>query len=205
MQTQNYEAYRALRAQGQSAISVVHYLREKTSEGLDWGSNRQGDSVANLDRDGFRIKVELVPDDHADTSWIGKYTDKWEADAIERRDRERNTYKYFVPANTYDDHFQGLRKLNYSKAEADLLARSYVKRDFEQMEKINSGDIQFVGIVVKAYRKGIRLGDASCWGYELDNYFSRSEAYINGSAEDLIAEAISDAKSNLEALCGNDE
>jgi hypothetical protein len=203
MKTQNYEAYRVLRAQGQSASSALHYLRIKPVEILDWESNRQGNSVSNFDRDGFKIKVELVPDDHADSSWIGTYTDKWEAEAIERRDRERHTYKYFVPTNSYSAHFQGLRALNYGKAESDLLARSYVKRDFEQMEKINSGDIQFVGIVVKAYRNGIRLGDASCWGFELDNYSSKSEAYINSSAEDLIAEAISDAKSNREALCSD--
>lgn len=45
------------------------------------------------------FEMEKLDDTSPDLSWIGKFTDKWEKNAIEHNG-DRGTYKYFVPANT---------------------------------------------------------------------------------------------------------
>lgn len=71
----------------------------------------------------------------------------------------------------------------------------YFIADCKRLEKY--GDTWWMkGCIVKAYLQGIELGNASLWGIESDS----DEGYFKETEEDLTAQAIDEAKKNLEKI-----
>ena len=81
----------------------------------------------------------------------------------------------------------------------------------EQVAAFDRDDWYFVGVIVKASRHGIVLGEASLWGIE-SGYFTYTDEDDNvtghgrvgpytEAVDDLIVEAVDDAKANLASLC----
>jgi len=98
------------------------------------------------------VKVTATPAD-SDMSWVGEYTDTWQPGAIDRtqgRGGNHREYRYFVPANSMEEHRRGLRKLGYGKHEAWVLARSYVRQDYARMEALCRGEWCYLGIQATA-------------------------------------------------------
>ena len=56
-------------------------------------------------------------------------------------------------------------------------------------------DWSWIGVVVTASREGVELGSASLWGIESD-----AGAYLVDTANNLIAEALADAKARVERI-----
>jgi hypothetical protein len=101
---------------------------------------------------------------------------------------ERNSYRYFVPANSYTGE---------SFPDVDQAERvKYILQDFERMEDANRGYWSPVGCVVTMYIEGEEVAYASLWGIESDC----GEDYTKEVEEDLIDECISDARKNSAAL-----
>ncbi len=87
------------------------------------------------------VKIRVESDDHPDLSWLGEYTDNApdsydlkRGSAFCRRHRERNTFRFFVPAMSVDEHHKELSRLGYSRGLSEDYARHYCRRDFERME-----------------------------------------------------------------------
>ncbi len=143
------------------------------------------------------ITIKHILDDDAATSYLGKYGD-YEQGAIKRdpNDVRRNDYAYFIPGMSYKDHYDGLRKMGYSKGEADYLARSYTYQDYRRMERLNRGDWLYMGIEAEAmikypigggnYRLQ-RFTSGGLWGIESD------------SGDDYITEVENDQLFDLKA------
>jgi hypothetical protein len=97
---------------------------------------------------------------------------------------ERNSFRYFAPANMDVE----------AESKEDKI--KYAIRDFERMEDCNRGYWSPVGCVVTMLIEGEEVAYASLWGIESDS----EKEYLKEVEEDLISECISDAKKNSAAL-----
>lgn len=143
--------------------------------------------------DQIRIKVQL--DEHPDTSYLGEYTDDYPGDYELQRgsafDRKpgRNELRYFVPANSVEDHRHGLSRMGYSRSQAEEMAREYCRQDYKRMEALNEGQWAFMGITAEArvsyaagpngHRRLEWLTSSGLWGIESDS----DDEHISGIAK----------------------
>lgn len=123
----------------------------------------------------IRFEVEQIDDNDCEFDHLGEFTHRWEPGAINhyakqhRYDgRDSGTYKWFVPANSYESHCTGLRKMGYSKTDSDLMARSYVEQDYKRMASYGESWF-YVGVKVTAYVGDTEIGSDSAWGIESDS------------------------------------
>ena len=133
----------------------------------------------------FDVTQEV--DDYPDVSYYGEFTNKWEPGAINHyakqfgRDGESSDFaKWFVPCNSYESQRDSLTRYGYSRADADLLAREYVERDYDRLNKFYNGDWCELFVTVTARIGNVVLGDNSC-GIE-------SDQDIDGLIADLTSE-----------------
>lgn len=68
--------------------------------------------------------------------------------------------------------------------------------DFNRLRDWCNDEWCYVGVVVTAYREGIELGRASLWGIESD-----AGDYLTEVANELLDEAVDEAKETLGRLC----
>lgn len=203
------------RAFGHRASVALHYAKQPQIKPLEWNANVDR---AEWHQAGFRLVARIETDNDPDYSYLGEFTTKWKRGAIKVDPSEagdsriypsrRGEDVYYVPCNSYREHRKGLRALGYGKHAAHTLARSYVLQDMKRLRALNMQEWQYVGVVVTAYRNGIKLGQESLWGIESYGRntptfppHETSEAYCTETARDLASEAISEAERALESLC----
>ena len=125
----------------------------------------------------WRIVATIQMDDMADLSYLGEYSDKPEAFAIERHDgSDHRNYRYFNPGECH--HTVEL-----------------AQEVFERMTAYNLGHWQMVTVSTTVYRNGIELGSDCMSGVESD-----SEQYLLEIAKELTSDAIAEARTNLKDL-----
>jgi hypothetical protein len=96
------------------------------------------------------ITIEIIPDECPDLSFLGQYTDEFTDGCIKRQNVTNREYKFFKPSTSYNEHWESLHKSGHSKSDCDLLARKYIKQDFDRMESYNNCNWQMIGIRAKA-------------------------------------------------------
>lgn len=103
-------------------------------------------------------------------------------------------YKWYHPSN-YDLQYaeSEVRALGVSRGQVAELVRARLERAM-----IEDADRQYYGVVVIAYRHGIELGSASCWSIDGG---SDPDGYLQECAQDMVSEAIGEARKTLEILC----
>ncbi len=151
---------------------------------------------ATLDQIVIKQKVDESPD----LSWLGEYSDRWQPGAIDRKHRvsgwSNRQLRYFIPGNSYKDHWDGLHNMGYSRGNCDYLARQYVMQDFQRMERYANGDLYETGIIAEAIvtypescvppaRRIERLTSAGIWGIASDTDEKELEQEIQGQLADL--------------------
>lgn len=180
------------------------WARQVEPEELDWNSH--GDR-AELDRDGFHVIIRVEPDDYNDLSYLGTFSDRWEEGAIQLAPHEGlraigptqgDAYRYFVPAITEAETRAHLNKLGYSKGVAADMAREDVMRSLEALTTTTSSMVS-----VTAYKAGVDLGRAVLGGIDTswDQSYEEARRYIEQTIDDMIGEAIDEARETLESLC----
>jgi hypothetical protein len=147
----------------------------------------------------FILTVTIEPDYDVDLSWLGKYISRFEPGAIDRsfggsRSLDRNEYRYFMPENPVDVKAESAcySKKGMSKHEANCAARSMIYTDYEEMEAINNGHKDFIGIVAVVSYDGREIGESSLWGIESDSY--------EDQMHDVIYDAICNAQGFFQRL-----
>lgn len=143
---------------------------------------------------GFFIVVETRYDPDPDISHLGRFSNYWSKGAIHVPESryDKNTYKWFIPAISYEETYQWYSKLGYCKHECDCIARKYQRED---MQKASEYNVYIVS--VKAIKCGVILGEASIGGCELEN----EQDTVNAVFEcGLIDEAIINAEKTLKQL-----
>lgn len=149
------------------------------------------------------IKIKAIPDEcYGDISWLGEYTDEHpgayalqRGSAFDRETGSSNYLRYFIPANSVEDHRKGLSRLGYSRSQAEEMAREYCRQDYERIEALNRGEWHFIGIQVEArvsygvepngHRRLEWFTSSGLWGIESD------------SSTDYLIEVANDEVSNL--------
>lgn len=156
-----------------------------------------------------QIIVKKVLDESPDLSWIGEYTDQYNEWAI---DVEQGEYvnileqdeDYEIPARNRNYRFFVPYAGGEKPGTNDY--QKYGKQDFEHMQKINNGEIGFIGIMAEA--RFLTSHDGKNW---LINDISSGglwgiEAPDNSSYHDeVISEELSALTDLLKELCFYDE
>lgn len=188
----DYETYKKLREEGWSPTTAAKGRRVVTQRTFDWKPSRRQHVIeeAIWSEDGYDLRASVMYEDDPDLSYLGEFTDKWSPNAIKRRNPGWRECKYWVPANTYEDHYRGLRAMNFDKHTSDCLARKYVANDLRRHETYGDNWGQYV-VVVTAHRYNKEVGDAGIGGVELD---SLADAYLEEVTNDLADEALDSAE-----------
>lgn len=184
----------------QAMAWVRSNMARKARPVLDWQDNRQGMLYANIEQSGFTVHVELGYDESPDLSWLGEYSNKPGEDSIDRQashDQHRGEYRYWNPANTTEEHRQGLRALYYGKHESYTLARSYVLRDYKAHEAYCKGDRVNLYVTATVSYKGVELARESIGGVDVESF---RDEYLDDTAWEIIPGAIRQAKDTLADL-----
>jgi hypothetical protein len=133
------------------------------------------------------IVLHVDVDTYPDASYLGKYTDKPTAGAIDRQalgDIERGQYRYFVPANTAEET---------GSPDSPM-------QDYKRMEALQRGDWQLLGVwaeailrvTVNGMTQQQRIRSGGLWGIESDS----SQEFIRSVQLDELA----DLRAQLEAF-----
>lgn len=178
---------------------------EVRSPKIEWAS-RTGDRSgrthlsARFKREGFEVFVTVRYDDDADSCLRGRFVPHMMPGAVRNPNarHDRDVMGWFLPDNSYQDHYSGLRGKGYhlGRHEAHTLARKYVLKDLRWA--LGCGvDWSPCYIEAKAYRAGVELGSTSMGGYTT----AEGKESLAWEAEDITAEAIAEAQEALDRLC----
>ncbi len=207
--------YRRARADGQRAIDALRLARFIAADRIetpDYGR------PVKLDRDGFTLTLTLDYDEGmnlADLSygrflsgtedWRTGYEYKPDPDAIPNPYRDsRNVSNgdgWYVPGDASSGWYDYCRKAGMSKSVAWDAAR---EREREELRYVTAdyGPSVYV-LTVTASRNGIDLGSANVGGIEIawsDVTRTDGSEYLAEVAEDIIPEAIAEAREALKGL-----
>lgn len=154
---------------------------------------------------GFDVRAFETLDGDGDTSTLGEYTDDLVDGNIVRK-----FGKYFedLTEEERDDlperrgrEFRAFKPYAGGEKTGTEDYKTYGMQDYKRMEGLDAGDWCYMGVIVKASRNGIDLGEASLWGIESDS----GAAYLDEVIKDLSGEAVAEAKKNLKELCQTKE
>lgn len=185
-----FAAYKIARSNNTPARFALSCIRYKTLFNPHPVPLEDG---ARFEHEGFTMRVRVEIDSYTDISWLGEFSNKRGVDAIAHERWNRRTYNWFNPMITVAEHRAELSNLGYSRNNAEMLARDYVRRNYREAVELNN--IGTCSITITARLQSIELGEASLSGNSWDDI--QSTILEN----DLIPEALHDAKENLTRLC----
>lgn len=164
------------------------------------------------------VKVRRIPDEYPDVSWLGRFSERWEAGSIKiprfylPGEYARNyctKYIYYIPMNTIAESWRWFRERSgVSRHEAYTTAIRYAQEDMQRLIDLYYGRWYPLGIVVtvsiesiligRARVKSLELADAACWGFESDG----GEENLQHEEDTLIEEAVEEARRILMEIHG---
>jgi hypothetical protein len=211
MNEQEKQAYHKIRREHPSVSVSGAYQwmkdEQKQLQPIEWkepknqGSYHTPIRFADFDHDGFHVHVNIIYDyDHDWCFCRGKFTDTWEPGAVKNPGwyrNQREVCQWFIPDTTEEEHRKRYQELGYSAEDAKNLARSHVLEDCKIAADPDAAGYVALGITATARLKGVELGSDGLWGIEIE---SLDDPYILQTAWEIIGEAISIARKNLEAL-----
>ncbi len=180
------------------AKDALHHLRTLAGlQSLDWEGASEGRGCI-WEESGFQLRATLVPEDYPNLDYLGRFTARWRPGAIRHEPGNWRTLDWFVPGNIEQEHYRGLLSLKYGRAYAAEAARRYVIEDYRRTRSYGEEWCHLI-LEVTASRADVELGSASLSGIESDG----DEWYLDQTARELAAAAITDAEKSLHRLCGH--
>lgn len=205
-------AYRAARSEGHSPRTIRAILRARPPVyPLTWKDGRGSDvAAASLTVSGFDVRCTVVYDQAPEDDTYGSFSARKKDGAIDRRtfgDKPGfNECRYWIPP--YSEAERRSENRTYRKLgkhEADTEARAWIRAMYRKAcDNLAAYDLR-----VDVYRAGVKL--ATAWlGLGLDGYdrASEREAWFTDVAQDVIPDAIQQAREALAGLCdcgGNED
>lgn len=192
--------YRKNRKEGVHAKNALVWARH-VSPSYDWKDAhrmRDGYKQFTTEQEGFTIHVCAKYDNSGDSFHLnGHFSDKYKEGCLLNPEARRNSrvFKYFHPEVTYNEHHSALRSM-FGKHEAHTLARSYVLGDLKRALTMGN-DWNPIDICVTVSREGVELAEHCTGGFSTED----SEENLSEYADNMIAEALVQAKEKLAALC----
>lgn len=210
--------YRRARAEGtpaQSALRLARWITTVDRDALpDYGA------PVTIERDGFDVTLRLDYDEGIDLSdlgygrfldgvedWRTGYERRPEPDAIPNPYRDSRNVSggrhWYVPgeAGSLADRFDAYHKAGASRSVALDKARASLDAELRTVTDDYGPSVYVLRVTVA--REGIDLGYASKGGIEIawsDTTGTDGREYLAEVAEDIIPEAIEDAREALERL-----
>lgn len=200
-QLRQYRRQREAGVGAKVALQIVRFDARTPKYDFLEGFNEYGNVKGQVA--GFDVTVRSVYDEDAhlgDDDVTGTFTDRFEEGCI------TNTARYY----SYAQNGQGskwYKPSNYDLqyAESEVRASGVAKGRFaealrERLERAMTEDAgrQYFGVLVTVSFDGEELGTASLWGIDVIPDYS-TNAYFQETAEELIEEAIDQAKAELSA------
>jgi hypothetical protein len=196
MDKNTLKIYRQARRDGMSTPSALRYAREAIKPMRpelvvfkEWGRTE-------WNAEGFIVKARIVDDQSGDYSYLGRFSARNDEGAIKRHNASPREFGYFVPAYSFEERYRDLRALNYSRRDSYEMAQKQTHEDMKRAESLGD-DWSFVGVEVRAYKRGIELGSSSLWGIESDS----DQRYFADVAQECADIALDEAISALKSLC----
>ncbi len=190
--------YRQKRAEGlgaKYALAMVKETAKPARYAFLNGFNEYGDVTGDVD--GFTVHVRSTYDEDSrlgDDDVTGTFSDRYSDGAIKNTTNGENGrgYKWYLPSN-YD------REYAESEVRASGISKGRVAEVLrERLEQAMTDDAyrNYFGVIVTVSLDGEELADASLWGIDVLPRFDASP-YLIETAEDLIGEALDQARANL--------
>jgi hypothetical protein len=186
----NSKTYTEARAKNVPALIAYHWATTPDTPELDWDNDR-----AEIEQDGFLVRLRIELDDYTDLSWLGEFTDD-PTDAVPNPEYGHGSYRYFRPTRTTEERREEYSRLGWAKGPADQQARLDVEQDARM-----AVDYCEHYISARAYRDEIELGSAGLGGVGFSDDYRERMTYLNQIAFELIPEAIEEARTALGKLC----
>ena len=209
MKKQLLSLFRQYRRQGCSAGSALRAARAAVKPSrppLDWKESG-GRSVARWQQAGWRFVASTEIDEYLGPQEmaLGHFSGRRQSGAIDHWARghypgycDPRTFRWFIPCNSYRDHYEGLRRLNFGKHEAHARAMSYVLQDYQRARDMGEFWVA-IFVCVRVLRAGVELAQTSCGGIESDC----GREYLSEMAYELAAEALHQARTSAKELCAD--
>ena len=159
--------------------------------------------------DGFDVVARIVHDDDTTPPWDredghGLVSD-WTRRAKEPGERilsgDHPYHRYYdVERATRIAKRDGWDTPPFGEGTAKEQATRAVDADYNALRLWCADEWWYVGIVLSVHRDGVELGGASLWGVDC-NHPAGDNSYLSEVADELLPEAIEDARATLERLC----
>jgi hypothetical protein len=169
-----------------------------------------GESIT-CEVDGFKVRATIKHDDHGDAPWDNDCGHGPVSDWTSRNKRPGERVLSVADrggSRRFYDFAEAVRLARkdgwdtppYQTGTPGQRAARAAERDFEVLRAWCRDDWWYVGIVVSVVRDGIKLGSASLWGVEC-NYPGANNAYLLEVANELLPEALDEARKAIAKLC----
>lgn len=177
--THNPTRYRRLRAEGYRARDALAIARDEAQAFLSPGETETW-------TDGpWTFTATATWDDYPDTSWLGRFTDRWEPDAIPTNG-DRGECAWFVPENPGRAEIPYYRRAGMGRHDAWLKAREL---DRDALARARAPEHYIVTVTAEG---PFGIGEATV-GRVDDSY---PYAYLSTLARELADEARHDAEAS---------
>lgn len=201
------EKYRERRAKGdpaRSALEVARAVERATKKiKLSYGGRGNHLATATLKHRGFDVYVfvEYDEDMTTDDVGLGRFTAQRVDDTSialfpEDSHRRHRSYRWWTPEVSIKEHRESLNKMGYSRGVADELARSYV---YEDLKRATDEHWTAYSVGVRVSKAGVELATNYLGGITVDD--GPDDPYLADCAEDILGEAISEAKKEQQRIC----
>ena len=204
--------YHRARRDGTPAASALRLARWVAADRLD--VPLPGERPLTIERDGFTLTIRSQYDESPHRDEFDGTIDwgHWSDDAGRRvpdalapaypvEITTRDGIAWFVSGVPIDDRIDYYRRHGASRSVALDAARADVRAEAKAYDGTDGPTV--LGVIVKASRAGVALGESSCWGIEIawsDVTRTDGSEYLSEVAEDMAAEAIAEAETALAAL-----
>ena len=202
-----YRKNRTIGMRASSALSCAKNAHKVPSYEWEYARSQNGFKEFTTKQDGFTIHVIAQYDNSGDSFFLdGEFISKYQDGCIPHPEAHKNNgsrrndvMPYFMPNVTYADHYSALR-YDHGKHEAHTLARKYV---LESLKRALQCGNHWSPLDIFAYvsREGVKLAYHCVGGFATDY----SDEDLSFAAEDIIYEAMAEAKDKLAALCKTTE
>jgi hypothetical protein len=173
-----------------------------------FGNSAYPGETIECEADGFRLVATIHHDDDADAPWkredghgdVSEWTRRAKApgELVLAEDRGSRLYYDFAGA-VAKAKAEGWDAPPYGEGSAGERAERAARADFERLRKWCAGHWFYVGLTVTAHKADVQLTgdyDNALWGIESD-----AGGYLREVANDLLHNALEEARAKLNALC----
>ena len=167
-----------------------------------------GDSIS-CSVDGFDVVAQIVRDEGSEPPWdredghgpISDWTGRVKEPGERTLCEDGGSRRYYdVQEATRIAKRDGWDLPPFGKGTTGDRAARAVVADYNALRLWCADEWWYVGVVVRVFRDDVELGGASLWGVDCNHPYGNN-SYLSEVANELLPEAVEEARATLERLC----